>query len=199
MNIDLGFVKENINLIPHICFVYNNEQVKNHIVENFITSGINNGEKVIYFTYDDISTQENINNWFIKYNINLDNAKDILLLSTMDVYYPNMIFYPDSVLNKLVNFYNEAIKQGYKGCRITGEMHWALNNISNSHLLIEYEEKVNYSLNGFNIIGICQYDINKFDVKTIFNSVKVHPYLIVNDKFFKNYYYKNIDNYVCAL
>jgi hypothetical protein len=117
-------------------------------------------------------------------------------LNAQETYCPNGKFVPEEMLETLRQFYNFSIGKGYKSCRVSGEMHWALQQISGSERLMEYEALVNNVLVTHPVTAICQYDARKFSGELIIDCLKVHPYMIINGQVIQNPYFLNPEEFL---
>jgi NADH:ubiquinone oxidoreductase subunit B-like Fe-S oxidoreductase len=68
-------------------------------------------------------------------------------------------------------------------------MTWTLKGIPGSERLLEYEVLLSTVIANFPHSGMCQYDARRFDGATLFNVLKVHPWMIVRGKIVQNPYY----------
>ena len=144
--VPLGFTAERVPEGPHICYIFNDDTEREHTMAKFLSSGLEAGEKVLYLV--DTMTIEEFTNAMEKLGVNLRGRdKDFVLSEAYPVYCPDGSFSPSNMLGGLGNTYSEAINEGYVGCRVTGEMTWALaaKEVLTEDL-IEYEALVNEML-----------------------------------------------------
>lgn len=192
--VDLGFTKLSSTDGLHICLIYNNEEERREIVQNFAQSGFNSFEKVAYFA--DQEKPLDPKEWLEQYNVQIkDELKpgQFTLSSAFDTYTPHGVFEPDEMLSKLEAIYHSAKDEGFHGCRGSGEMSWALNELPGSERLLEYESGINNILVEHPLVVMCQYDASKFSGSTILGVLKVHPYMLVKGMVVQNPYYETPD------
>ncbi|MDH5366019.1 MAG: MEDS domain-containing protein [Cyclobacteriaceae bacterium] len=192
-NINLGFTAEPFPEGTHMCLIYNNEEERARVISKFLEAGVKEKEQVSYLAYD--MNKEEMDNWLRSAGVSI-SENEIILSSTTEAYCPTGEFIPENMLNKLRQLYDDSKKNNYSSARISGEMIWALDNISGSERLMEYESLINRVVVTHPITAICQYDANKFDGATILNCLKVHPYMIIKSQIVKNPYYLKPEEYL---
>ncbi len=195
--VDLGFTKLTSPGGLHICLIYNDEEERKEIVQNFVQSGLDSFEKVAYFA--DQPQPLNVTEWLQKYNVHISNDQkpdQLNLATTWDTYTPDGIFDPEKMLTKLETLYSVTKAEEYHGCRGSGEMSWALNELPGSDRLLEYESRINNVIIDHPLIVMCQYDATRFNGATILGVLKVHPYMIVKGLVVQNPYYETPDEYL---
>jgi len=186
-SVSLGFTDEIFPEGVHMCYFYNNEAERRAIIPQFLASGLATGERTGYFARHipasdllgsleslgvDVPEQEKQG----RFSIN----------STEQTYHPDGVFDPEKMLANLHAFYADSIENGFPGARVSGEMHWALEDVEGADRLLEYEAKVNLALKTSPVTAICQYDTNLFDGTTIMAVLRVHPLVITNGQVVRN-------------
>lgn len=195
--IPMGFTKELYPEGTHMCLIYDNDEHRKNIIGKFLEKGISTGEQVGYFT--DKTSKKEVEDWLMELGVNIprvteNNSFEIFIAE--NVYCPSGKFDPHNMLNQLGNCYSKAIKNGFKGSRVSGEMSWALKGIPGSDKLLEYEALINTISTKRPVTPICQYDSRLFDGVTIINVLKVHPLMIVKGQIVRNPYYVTPDEFL---
>lgn len=176
----------------HVSLLYKTNEYFEKTIIPFILLGLKNNEKVVYIT--DTHTSYFIINSIEKELKNIYefiNNGQFVILSYQDTYLKEGYFDPDKMIEFLKTSTNKAIEENYTALRTTGEMTWALRGFTGSDKLIEYVAKLNYFFKDENCrcIGLCQYDIKKFDYATLLDVISTHPYVIYEEDVFANFYY----------
>ncbi|MFW6226960.1 MAG: MEDS domain-containing protein [Bacteroidota bacterium] len=184
--VDLGFVSQHFEAGAHMCLIYKDDEEREKIISQYLLSGLRDQEKVTYFAYK--TGREEIMNLLENSGI-VVNSENFEVADATDSYCPHHYFDPDEMLESLKELYNNTIKMGYKNCRLSGEMQWALDPIPGTNRLMEYEAMVNNVVKTHPVTSICQYDARLFDGEVIVDCLKVHPYVIVNGQVVENPYY----------
>jgi len=195
--VDLGFAKLTSPGGLHICLIYNNEEERKEIIQNFVQSGLSSFEKVLYFA--DQPKPLDVTEWLKDYNVqigDLHKPEQLQLATAFEIYTPDGIFEPDVMLSKLETIYHSAKEAGFHGCRGSGEMSWALQGLHGSERLLEYESRINNVLIDHPLTVMCQYDATRFNGATILGVLKVHPYMIVKGMIVQNPYYETPDEFL---
>jgi hypothetical protein len=192
-NVDLGFIPQNFQEGTHMCLIYKDDDERENVISQYLLKGLLNNEKVSYFAFK-ASKQEIIT--FLKKSGVVVNEQNLDVLNALETYCPNGKFVPEEMLETLRQFYNSSIKKGYNSCRVSGEMHWALQQIPGSERLMEYEAQVNNVVVTHPVTAICQYDARKFSGETIIDCLKVHPYMIINGQVIENPYYLSPEEFL---
>ena len=195
--VNMGFTDESFPEGTHMCMIYSNESERKKIISQFLEGGLSSGEKVTYFV--DEASPDEIMTWLSEMGVAIPETSkgaSFNIATTAETYHPTGIFEPEKMLNTLKAYYETAKGENYMASRVTGEMSWALKGIPGSDLLMVYESKVNDVVEKYPVTAICQYDANKFDGATIFECLKVHPFMIVHGQIVKNPYYMKTDDYL---
>jgi hypothetical protein len=183
----MGFTRKTYPAGTHMCLIYADEHERRMIIGKFLESGVNAKEKVSYFT--DSMTPEEVRTWLLNMDIELPHDDRFMIGDAEQTYCPDGVFVPETMLNTLRSFYEEAKKTGYSNVRVSGEMSWALKGMPGADRLMEYEALLNDVFITHPVTAICQYDANRFSGVTILNVLKVHPMMVVHGQVVHNPYY----------
>jgi signal transduction histidine kinase len=93
----------------------------------------------------------------------------------------------------------KALAEGFPGLRVSGEMTWIFSKLPGGKKLLEYEAKLNYFFPNSKTIGICQYNENKFDAKTLMGVLNTHPVVGIYGELFENPYYIPPEIYLASM
>jgi PAS domain S-box-containing protein len=126
----------------------------------------------------------------------LEENKDIVFLSSEDVYTKDGFFDPDRMIELLIYETEKAVSEGYPSILITAEMTWALKGVPGSDRLIEYEGKVNEKIfKKYPCTAICQYNFQKFSSGQIEELLRIQPLILWEDELIKNIFFMDRQNY----
>jgi hypothetical protein len=184
---DMGFTQDVFPDCHHLCLIYDSEAQRRKIVSEYLAAGLKRGELVRYFA--DTTAPDDIRGWLSEKGIELKEDDSFRIVKAESAYCPSGSLVPQQVIDNAVARYAVAKEAGYSGSRACGEMTWALRGIPGSDRLLEYEVGLNMIENDFPRIGMCQYDARLFDGATLFNVLKVHPWMVVRGKIIQNPYY----------
>jgi len=197
--VDMGFTSERFPPGIHMCLIYQDEVERLEIIEKYLESGFKTGEQVFYFP--DTMRPEEVNDWLKEMGIHIKTTEAenrMIIQNALSAYCPSGAFVPETMYKKLKNAYLAARKSGFSNVRISGEMSWAVRNISGTERLMEYEANVNHLVVQYPFTAICQYDVNLFDGLTIFNVLNVHPMMIIHGQIVRNPYYMAPDDFLAG-
>lgn len=189
---DLGFTQERFPTGIHVCLIFDRDDERQKVVSEYMAAGLRQGEQVRYFT--DTTAPEKVRDWLSEIGVEIPEAKEngtFRVIKAENGYYPSGQFEPREMISRILSNYELAKKAGYSGARSCGEMTWMLKDIPGaaSERLIEYEVLLSMIDTSFPHSGMCQYDARLFDGATLFNVLKVHPWMVVRGKVVQNPYY----------
>jgi hypothetical protein len=180
---------ERIPLGTHVCLIYDNEDSRRQSVRKYVEAGLQQGEKVAYFTD---TTPSEVRGWLSEAGIDVsgyEKAKRFSVSPAETMYCPDGRFVPQDMLDRYPAFYRSGFEDGCTGSRVTGETTWTLKGIPGSDRFIEYEALLNDALVAYPVTALCQYDARRFSGTAIFDVLSVHPLMIVGDQLVRNPYF----------
>ncbi|MFO7803650.1 MAG: MEDS domain-containing protein [Desulfovermiculus sp.] len=174
----------------HVCCMYMTEQEHQNILVPFIRDGLEHGDKIFYVV--DTRTAEAVLASLDESGIVSSDylvSGQLVILESRDTYIQDGVFDPDRMLSMLDTETDKALHQGFRALRITGEMSWALRGLPGSERLMEYEGKLNQFFFSHQAIGLCQYDMRRFQPEILLDVLTTHPIAVVRDTCYENMYY----------
>jgi len=181
----------------HLCLVYETPLEWRESIASYITSGLEQNQKVIYVT--DCHTKKDVFDCLNGDGNNLEayiSNNQFEIIDQRDIYTKGGHFDPERVIRMIADGIREALKQGYSALRATGEMSWALKNVRGTENLCKYEARLNQLFKKYPSIVLCQYDLNLFDAGLIQEILKTHPKVIHKNIIHYNYFYIPPDEYL---
>ena len=166
-------ILENLSFGTHFCYLYNNKSDLLDVLVPFFKLGLENNESCIWVISEDLSKKE-VTESLRKEVKNLDSylSKNQLKLFEYDEWYKNSGFFNASeVIKGWLKHLNKALKEGFKGLRITGDV--KLLDMKELESFVEYEIQLNSVLETEKIVCNCTYPIsiyNKFQLLDIASS-----------------------------
>ena len=187
--VSLGFTAEKVPEGQHICYIYNDDEERNRTMAQYLSAGLEAGEKVLYLV--DVMSPSEFTDYMGDLGLDIPQHADQFFLSeALPTYCPDGPFSADVMLNVVGTFYQEARKDGYVGVRGGGEMSWALRDaVLLKNELVKYESRLTDVLAQYPLTACCQYDARRFDGGVIMDMLSVHPMMIVRGQLVKNPYY----------
>lgn len=190
---------ETLNRGSHSACIYKVKKEQFSSVVPFILYGLKTNEKCIYIA--DENTKKEIIQMF-KDVIPIEEYIDshqLELFTREEAYLKDGCFDPDSMITLLRQYEEHALKNGYKGLRITGEMTWILTKLPGTERIIEYEAKLNHFFPTSTCTALCQYNEKKIDPDILFDVVCTHPNLIIYGTLYENSHYLPPDEFFARM
>lgn len=152
----MDFVKE-LNPRDHVVYFYQSLEAKHDVLFSYLKAGLQNGYSVAYVASEE--TTSSIRDCMKQFGIEVEkNEKTgaLQILDYSDIYIINGRFEIKTTLGKWKDLHNAALKKGFKGLRVTGEMscffdHYLLGE------LVEYEKSLHRVLD-LPMTAICAYN-----------------------------------------
>ncbi|UCE16174.1 MAG: MEDS domain-containing protein [Candidatus Bathyarchaeota archaeon] len=154
---------EQLGPTNHLIFVYDNPEAKYNVLFNYLKVGLDKGEAGLYVASDEDPSQ--IREAMKRFGIDVEEYKKTGGLSIIryeDIYIADEEFSVAHTMNSWDKVYRRALKNGFKGIRVTGETAWFFKRKLIPEL-IEYERSLSRCLD-IPMIVICAYnasDLNK--------------------------------------
>jgi len=150
---------EELRSTNHLIFVYDSPEAKYNVLFNYLKVGLDNGEAAVYVAADESPDQirEAMKRFDIKVK-KYEETSALQILGYEDVYIIDGKFSMPTTMNIWNKLYNEALKQGFKGLRVTGEMACFFKHHFVQEL-IEYEKTLHRVLD-IPMVAICAYNAN---------------------------------------
>ncbi len=199
-NVLTGFTRELFPQGAHVCLIFDSDEQRQQIVSEYMAGGLRQGEFVRYFT--DVTTPATIRSWLVEMGVEFPEAQDNEAFRVSEAeraYCPSGRFEPQKMIDGMLPRYDQLKKAGYSGIRSCGEMTWTLKGLPGSDRLLEYEALLSTVAGTFPHSGMCLYDARRFDGATLFNVLKVHPYMIVQGQIVRNPYYIRPEEFLAKL
>jgi hypothetical protein len=168
----------------HICMLYRESDEQFRTIAGFFAAALRDRHKLLYIT--DANPADEVRRRFAELGVDLGEASGAEVRTTIESYHPEGRFEPEAMLAQLEDYAARATRQGFAGCRCTGEMGWASRKIPGAERLIEYEVLLTDVIERLPFSGICQYDVRLFDGPTILAVLEVHPFLLVRGQILRN-------------
>lgn len=172
----------------HLCHVYTDDDERARVLSAFISSGLELGAKVLCL--EDAAGCGLARQWLAQRGVALAGRENAFLTAgAEETYCPGGRLAPDALLQSFAGFCSQALREGYSGVRIAGDMGWAVRTRVARELLLEYETKATDYATRSRAVAVCEYDARKFDGRTIMDILSVHPAMLVGGQVVRNPHY----------
>ncbi len=175
-------IKEAVSdLAPHdhACLLFSNPRRWHDFVIGFLLKGVARRERCLYITA--LHGPDLMCRMLAEANPELKTAlasKQLLVVHFSQAYTPQGVFEPEETLLNLARTLNKALQLGYRGLRVTGEMHWASYRPPGYTRLAEYEAMLNPFFEEQPCLAVCQYDRALFAPNLLEEITGLHHWLI---------------------
>lgn len=187
-NVPIGIADESVPEGIHLCYVYNDDAEREQTLARFVAKGLAENARVLCLV--DAMTPQDFESHLRELGVDLgSHASALTAADAVETYSPPSGFSPDTLLDSLSAFCQQAVSEGYSGVRITGDMAWLHRSHPAMTTVMEYEVKATDHCRAQRVVALCQYDARKFDGRTIMDVLSVHPAMIVGGQVVKNPYY----------
>jgi HD-GYP domain-containing protein (c-di-GMP phosphodiesterase class II) len=174
----------------HLCCIYRDRSEQMPIVVPYLLRGLQNNEKCLYIL--DESTRQDVVHAFGEAGVDLEAyvaSGQCALLTKEEAYLKGGSFDPDGMIATLKQAEADAIREGYAGLRVTGEMTWVFAQLPGVERLIEYEAKLNLFFPNSRSTAICQYHEDRFEPDVLIDVLHTHPAVAIYGEVCANPYY----------
>ncbi len=182
-----GIRKDQIPIGSHIAFIASDNEIILNTITEYFKKSVEKNENGLIFV--DSMSPEKFEGEFEKRGLNSSAQQSLIIKKAKEGYYPYGKFSADEMRDRIKDFVHLSISQGFKAVRAAAEMSWALRILNDSSELMVYEASLTEFLKTLPVSGICIYDTNKFNGSTIFDVLKTHPFIIINDIIHQNPYF----------
>lgn len=172
----------NLSWGKHICQFYNTKEDLADILVPYFKAGLENNELCMWVTSEPLRA-EDAKKALKKDMKNLDKyirKGQLVILEYSKWYTRTGRFNPDKVLKGWGEKEREALKRGFSGLRVTGNISWLEKK--DWRRFIDYEGEINRAINGNKIIAICTYCINECSMSEIIEVVSNHQHAIIKQE-----------------
>ena len=181
----------------HLCSIYRTQEEQLAVVIPFLIEGIVKREKIFYII--DESTAKDIAAGFKKYGVDIQTyiqSGRFSILTKEDAYLKGGSFDPDLMIKLLRDTEAQALKEGYAGLRVTGDMTWIFTKLPGVKRLIEYETKLNDFLPSSKSVAVCQYHEDRFDPDILYAVLCTHPITIIHGRLCENHHFLSPEEFL---
>ena len=174
----------------HLCLIYETREEQLSALVPFLRQGLERGERCFYVA--DHRRVAEMDPALRARGLDLDGAVQrgaFALATERETYLAGGEFDPDKMLDLAEGAAAQAVRDGFGGLRIVGEMTWALGDEAKLQRLMEYEVKVNQRIARTPACAVCQYDRTRFSPELLRDVIRTHPLVVVGGRLCRNLYY----------
>jgi anti-anti-sigma factor len=160
----------------HACLTFSDAEERLDIVAAFVRDGLADGQRVICFT--DAMQPRALSAELSARGVAAEEPMRSGQLSVQgsdDAWLAEGAFSAEKMIDILVEERDHARRDGYSGLRVSADMAWATRPLARVEQLPAFEAAVNALFTDGRLIGICQYDRERFDAVTLAAMAEAHP------------------------
>jgi len=163
----------------HFCIFYQSKQDLIDILVPYFKEGLEDNEFCMWITSEPLNAKEAKKS--LKRAVkNLDSyirKGQIEILDYGEWYTKSGKFEADRVLQGWIQQYDDAIKRGFDGLRLTGNTFWLEKK--DWIEFIDYEESVNNIIGKYRMLAICTYSLDKCEAGEMIDVINNHQFVAV--------------------
>jgi hypothetical protein len=184
----------------HVCAFFNSKQEEYRVLMPFIKEGFDQGDRALHII-DPRNRAEHLRR-LEQAGIDVAEAerKDQLEIRPWeDAYLQEGHFDQYRQIALIDRLLNHRRAQGYLFARMVASMEWALEDKPGVSDMVEYESRLNYTLDKYDDAVCCTYDVSRFSASVIMDALRVHPAVIIGCIYQENPFYVPPDEFLSEL
>jgi hypothetical protein len=184
----------------HVCAFFNSKEEEYRVLMPFIKDGFDQGDRALHFV-DPRSRVEHLRR-LEQAGIDVAEAerKDQLEIRPWgDAHLQEGHFDQHRQIALIERLLNSHRAGGYPLTRLVANMEWALEDKPGVNDLVEFESRVNYTLDRYDDAICCCYDVSRFSASVIMDALRVHPATIIGGIYQENPFYVPPDEFLNEL
>ena len=184
----------------HICAFFNSKEEKYRVLMPFIKEGFDQGDRALHFI--DLRGRDEHRRRLEQAGIDVAEAErqgQLEIRPWEDAPLQEGHFDQHRQIALIDRLLNSQRARDYALTRLIGNMEWALEDKPGIHDLIEFESRVNYTLDKYDDAICCTYDLSRFSASVIMDALRVHPATIIGGIYQENPFYVPPDEFLNEL
>ncbi len=165
----------------HICLFYETKEDLIEVLVPYFKAGLQNNEFCIWVTCEPLDVEEiekAMKKAVPRFDLYLKKGQ-MEIVAHSDWYLEEGTFDMARVLEQWIEKLNKALTNGYAGIRVTGNTAWLSKQTWRK--FAEYEHAINETVNGYLMLVICAYKLNKCSTSEIIDVVNNHQLGLVRE------------------
>lgn len=169
-----------LGLGVHVCSIYRGKEQQFSPIIPFFSVGLHNAQQCVYIYNEQVPEEMASMHAAEAGELPSKLPSALSMVHYHEIYTKDGSFDPDATMDALGETIDKSLAQGYTGVRAVGEMSWVLSSSTPLDKFIEYEQKLNIFCPVHKVIGICQFDEEKFTQEFLIEMIRTHPYIILH-------------------
>ncbi len=202
MDLSVEGKSERIPPGSHILQLYNKVSEITGVTARLLEVGLSSSEKCLFAGSE--SSVEDMRHALEKSGVDVDacvESGQLVFISDRDQLLVGSRFDPYHLLSHHQTFIAQALREEWKAVRISMDMTWLTNEISNPQQILKYEAASDavFTFQNAPIIALMHYDYSKLPGALVVELLKLHPIAVVGKFIKRNPYYLNSEQYLLKI
>jgi len=184
----------------HVCAFFHSKEEEYRVIMPFIKEGLDQGERALHFI-DSRNRAEHLRR-LEQAGIDVAEAerKDQLEIRPWeDAHLQDGHFDQHRQIALIDRLLSSSRARGFPLSRLVANMEWALEDKPGVNDMVEYESRVNYTLDKYDDAICCTYDLSRFSASLVIDALRVHPAVIVGGIYRENPFFVPPDEFLNEL
>jgi len=184
----------------HVCAFFNSKEEQYRVLMPFIKEGFDQSDRAVHIV-DPRNRAEHLRR-LERAGIDVAEAerKDQLEIRPWeDAHLQEGHFDQHRQIALIERLLNYSRAHGYPLTRLVASMEWALEDKPGGNDMVEYESRINYTLDKYDDAVCCTYDVCRFSASVIMDAMRVHPAVIIGGIYQENPFYVPPDEFLNEL
>jgi hypothetical protein len=181
---------EVLDLTWHICAFFNNRKESYRVLLPFIKEGFEHGNRAAHIL-DPREREEHLRR-LQQAGIDVAQAvqKGQLVIRSWDNAHLQEGYFD---ADRQIALIEELLVVGKARCfeltRLVARMEWAWQDPPTVNQIVEYEVRLKQTLQNYDDVVCCTYDLSKFKASVIMEMLRMHPYVLIDDVLHRNAFF----------
>lgn len=176
--------------VPHVSLYFRDDDELWRLVRPYLLSHLGAGHPIVYIcdsvppaTFRQRLSAEGHD------PATLEASGALRLLTAPEAYLRTGSFTADGMLAFIESAILDARAAGHLTALLSGEMTWYFTGATGVEAMIDYEERLNGLMSRYpGITILCSYDLRRFNGAMVVDSLSVHPFAHLSDRFVRGFY-----------
>jgi hypothetical protein len=174
----------------HVCAFFHSKEEEYRVLMPFIKEGFDQGERALHMI--DSRNRAEHERRLKQAGIDVAEAErndQLEIRPWEDAYLQEGHFDQHRQIALIERLLNSSRARGFPLTRLVANMEWALEDKPGVNDMVEYESRLNYTLDKYDDAVCCTYDVCRFSASVIMDALRVHPALIIGGIYQENPFY----------
>lgn len=184
----------------HICAFFNSEEEEYRVLLPFIKEGFEQDNRASHII--DSRRREDHLRRLQQAGIDVADAErkgQLEIVSWDDAYFKEGYFDPDRTIAFIEGRLAEGSARGFNLTRLIAWMQWVLENRPGVNQIVEYEARLNQTLQKYDDVVCCAYDVSRLGASVILDILRVHPIVLIGEVLYRNPFFTPPDEFLREL